>query len=441
MGAALDFLEAMRVSGVEIHRAASPFTAEGIRYPAGSFVLRADQAFRPHLLDMFEPQEHPTDLQYPGGPPKAPYDNAGWTLAMQMGFQYAGVKEPVEGNLELLTGDSIGPVAAPFDARAAAWHLSPSATDAFLAVNRVLKAGGRVERMDDGSFIARGAVAAPILAKLARDRGLPTTAAGSRRGTPIKALRVGLWDSYGGSMSAGWTRWIFEQYELPFERVFAPRLDQGDLIKDFDVLVFVDGAIPAAGPRRGPGGGGTEPANLPAEYRGQFGRMTAETTIPALKAFAEAGGRIITIGSSTSLAQHFEIPLESHLTERRPDGTTAPLSRDRYYVPGSLLEVAVAGDHPAARGAGQHATVMFDNSPVFRLPPDAAARGIKPIAWFDTATPLRSGWAHGQGYLENGVTMLSAPVGRGTLYLYGPEVLFRAQPVGTYRFVFNVMYD
>ena len=32
-------------------------------------------------------------------------------------------------------------------------------------------------------------------------------------------------------------------------------------------------------------------------------------------------------------------------------------------------------------------------------------------------------------------------LGRGTLYLYGPEVLFRAQPVGTYRFVFNVMYD
>jgi hypothetical protein len=78
---------------------------------------------------------------------------------------------------------------------------------------------------------------------------------------------------------------------------------------------------------------------------------------------------------------------------------------------------------------------------VFRLPPDAAARGIQPIAWFDSATPLRSGWAHGQGYLQNGVAMLSAPVGRGQLFLLGPEVLFRAQPVGTFRFVFNLMYD
>jgi hypothetical protein len=332
-------------------------------------------------------------------------------------------------------------VPAAFDARANAWHISPTATDAYLAVNRLLKAGSRVERLADGSFIARGASAGPILAALARNRALPTTPAGNRRGTPIRALRVGLWDSYGGSMSAGWTRWIFEQYELPFSRVFAPRLDQGDLIKDFDVLVFVDGAIPASGPRRGPGGGGNEPANLPEEYRGQFGRITPEATIPALRAFAEAGGKIITIGSSTSLAQHFDIPLESHLTERRPDGTSVPISRDRYYVPGSLLEVAVDNAHPAARGAGTRATVLFDNSPVFRLPPDAAARGIRPMAWFDSPAPLRSGWAHGQGYLENGVTMLSAAVGRGTLYLYGPEVLFRAQPVGTYRFVFNVMYD
>src|SRR5690606_30250898 len=95
---------------------------------------------------------------------------------------------------------------------------------------------------------------------------------------------------------------------------------------------------------------------------------------------------------------------------------------------------------PAARGADDHAIVMFDNSPVFSLPPDAVQRGITPIAWFDSAEPLRSGWAHGQEYLRNGVAMLSARHGKGMLYLYGPEVLFRAQPTGTFRYVFNLMY-
>ncbi len=441
MGAVMDFVEAMRVSGIEMSVATQAFSAGGRDYPAGSIVIRADQAFRPHVLDMFEPQDHPTDLQYPGGPPKAPYDNAGWTLAMQMGFRFDRFLEPINAPTTPLATDRPATAAAPFDAGAGAWRISPSATDAFRAVNRILKAGGRVERTNDGDFVVRGGQAATVLGELARDRGLITTRAGSASGKPIKTLRVGLWDSYGGSMPSGWTRWIFEQYELPFELVFAPRLNAGNLARDFDVLVFVSGAIPPAGTRNTRFGGGAEPDNLPPEYRGQFGRITADTTIPALREFVEAGGRIITIGSSTNLAGHLGIPLESHLSVRQGDGEVQPLSRDNYYVPGSLLEVAVDPTHPAARGSGDHSIVMFDNSPVFRLPPDASARGIRPIAWFDSPTPLRSGWAHGEGYLLNGVAMLSAQVGRGTLYLYGPEVLFRAQPTGTFRFVFNVMYE
>jgi hypothetical protein len=83
------------------------------------------------------------------------------------------------------------------------------------------------------------------------------------------------------------------------------------------------------------------------------------------------------------------------------------------------------------------AVVMFDNSPVFRLAPDAAAKGVRPLAWFDTPTPLRSGWAWGQNYLAGGVAAADATVGRGTVRLIGPEALFRAQPAGTFKLVFN----
>jgi hypothetical protein len=83
---------------------------------------------------------------------------------------------------------------------------------------------------------------------------------------------------------------------------------------------------------------------------------------------------------------------------------------------------------------------MFDNSPVMKLGPDAAAKGVRAIATFDTPTPLRSGWAWGQERLQGGVAMAEATVGKGTLYLFGPEVLFRAQPHGTFKFVFNSLY-
>lgn len=80
---------------------------------------------------------------------------------------------------------------------------------------------------------------------------------------------------------------------------------------------------------------------------------------------------------------------------------------------------------------------MFDESPVMRLNPDAGAHGVRPVAWFASADPLRSGWAWGQTYLEGGIAAAEATVGRGTLYLFGPEITFRAQPHGTFKFLFN----
>jgi hypothetical protein len=77
---------------------------------------------------------------------------------------------------------------------------------------------------------------------------------------------------------------------------------------------------------------------------------------------------------------------------------------------------------------------------VFKLGADAAQRGVRPIAWFDSRTPLISGWAWGQQYLENGVAAVEATVGRGRVILYGPEILKRAQPHGTFRFLFNALY-
>ncbi|MGA1309597.1 MAG: hypothetical protein ACO31W_06290, partial [Gemmatimonadaceae bacterium] len=72
-----------------------------------------------------------------------------------------------------------------------------------------------------------------------------------------------------------------------------------------------------------------------------------------------------------------------------------------------------------------------------RRAPAAAARGGRPRVGFDTVSPLKSGWAWGQNYLEGGVAAADARVGRGMVRLIGPEALFRAQPHGTFKLVFN----
>jgi hypothetical protein len=96
---ATKFVNIMIKSGLTAHRATAPFTVAGKQYPAGSYVFKAAQPFRPHLLDMFEPQDHPNDFQYPGGPPIPPYDNAGWTLAYQMGLKFDRVLEAFDGTV------------------------------------------------------------------------------------------------------------------------------------------------------------------------------------------------------------------------------------------------------------------------------------------------------------------------------------------------------
>ena len=157
--------------------------------------------------------------------------------------------------------------------------------------------------------------------------------------------------------------------------------------------------------------------------------------------FLQQGGRIVAIGpSSINLAQQLGLPVSNHLVERTPTGTAgSPLPAEKYYVPGSLLEVTYDTTLDATRGQDSHGIVFFDNSPVMRLGPDAESKGVKPIAWFENGTPLRSGWAWGQNYLDGGVAMAEAKYGQGTVYLFGPEITFRAQPAATFKLLFNAI--
>lgn len=440
------FVNALLKSGVDVHRATAPFTVAGKRYPAGSYVVQAAQAFRAHVLDMFEPQDYPNDFSYPGGPPRRPYDNAGYTLAMQMGVTYDRILDGFDGPFEKIAWLADAPLASGRTIPAgSSWIISPAQNDAFLAVNRLLAARQTVRRLPDGRFHVSGGGARRIVQELAVERGLTVEAGGAvpAGSLPLRPARVGLWDVYGGSMPSGWTRWLLEQFEFPFELVFAQELDAGNLRQKFDVLIFVGGAIPARDGGGGFGGGGggfggsPNPETIPAEYRSWLGRVTVANTVPKIEEFLRQGGTVLTIGSSTVLADHLGLPIGNHLTERTPDGQVSDLPSDKFFVPTSVLEIAVDPTATVAAGMGQRAMVAFNNNPVFTISPAALATGVRPVAWFDSPEPLRSGWAWGQTYLEGGVAVAEAKVGAGTLYLFGPEITFRAQPHGTFRFLFN----
>lgn len=177
--------------------------------------------------------------------------------------------------------------------------------------------------------------------------------------------------------------------------------------------------------------------DYPAEVTKNRGNVTA-ATLEKIREFVQQGGTLIAIGGAANGAiQMFNLPLANHLT--KADGS--PLERAEYYVPGSVMRVAVDPKNPLAHGYGNEVDIFFDNSPTWKLNASAAgAPPVRPVAWFNSETPLRSGWAWGQKFLNKGIQMAEANVGQGRVFVFGNELLFRTQPHGNYRFFFNAMY-
>ena len=442
------FVNALIKNGVLVHQAERSFVVEETRYPKGSYVVKTAQAFRPFVLDMFEPQDHPNDFAYPGGPPIPPYDNAGWTLAYQMGVAVDRILDGFDGPFKELT-DTVLPIERRVaTARGAAgFLLSHKINDAATVTNRLLASNEEVFWLTDpltvngvthpaGTIYIRAQSSTrDKLEDYAKELGIDFFGV---RNEPdggvikLRPVRVGLWDRYGGSMPSGWTRWILEQFEFPFDVVYPQELDNGDLAGKYDVLVFVNGAFPREDREDG---GSREPdaESIPAEYRSMLGRVTVEKTVPQLRQFLESGGTIITIGSSTRLAYYLDLAVTDHLVNE--DG--ASLDSTQYYMPGSIHRIRVDNTLPIAYGFGEHVNVHFSNSPVFDLESGAEQQGMRRVGWFDSDAPLLSGWAWGQQFLEDGTTVVEADVGAGTLYLFGPEIVRRGQPHGSFKFLFN----
>src|SRR5690606_17186821 len=59
---AVKFVNTLIRGGIRVERASQAFTVNGKEYPAGSYIVKTDQAFRPHVLDMFEAQDYPNDF-------------------------------------------------------------------------------------------------------------------------------------------------------------------------------------------------------------------------------------------------------------------------------------------------------------------------------------------------------------------------------------------
>jgi hypothetical protein len=362
---ATKFVNALLKVGVTVHRSSAPFTAAGKGYPAGSFVVKAAQAFRPHVLDMFEPQDHPDDIPYPGGPPTRPYDNAGWTLAYQMGVKFDRVMDKIDGTFETVQGLQKAPPGT-VSGTATAGYVQPRDERCF---HRHQPVGEGAKTSPGDGRTATGRSSSPP----SRDAGggdqdrerprrqLPGVAARPGPAIKLHKMRIALADSMAARCRrAG--RASCSSSSSSRSRSSIRRRSMPAISRERDVIVFPSGVGPAsldAGGRGRRGGGGAAAAagggaGAAPESRPNtcpWSAATGGAVDPGPEA-VRRGGRHHRRGRPVG-SQHggdLRPAREQPPRRARPDGVSRQVPTESSTCRASVLSAAIDPSLPIAQG-------------------------------------------------------------------------------------------
>jgi hypothetical protein len=433
-GSAAAMLELLRRAGVEIHRAAAPFQADGLTYPAGTWVVLMAQPYRAHAKDLLERQAYPDRRAYPGGPPDDPYDASGWTLPLQMGVQAIEIRSPFEADLRLQTGE-IRPPAGTISGDGPAFLIAGTTNAANLAMHRILSQGGEAVVLSEpverggrtwpaGSIVLRSPGSRDVLAELAASQGLVAESfRGAVTGHHLMRLRVGMYQPWTASIDEGWTRWVFEGWSLPYHTLHDAELRAGGLRDRYDAIVLpdIDSESLAQGRR---------PGTVPPEYAGGLGAEGAE----AIRDFVRSGGTLICLDGSSSFAiQTLNLPVR----DVRPS-PAEQRTGTAFYAPGSILRVRLDPSHPIASGMPEETAVFYSNSAIFEV--DAGAGTVTTIGRYPDGEPLLSGYALNTGFLSGKAALLEVRAGAGRAILFGFRPQHRGQTHATFKLLFGAIY-
>jgi hypothetical protein len=245
--------------------------------------------------------------------------------------------------------------------------------------------------------------------------------------------RIGLYKPWTANMDEGWTRWVLEQFEIPYVSLTDSTLRAGGLRDRMDAILVTDMSLREL--RQG-----MSDSVVPPPYSGGLGREG----IDALKAFVNAGGTLVLLDRASELATA-ELGVNVQLVRVPPrrddwepaDQDTLRAARE-LYAPGSILRVLVDATHPIGFGMPDTAAVYFTNSVTFDVP---SGSPVQVIARYPERGDdiLRSGFLTGASAIAGKAAAIEAPVGRGRVVMFGFRPQYRGQSYGTFRMLFNAL--
>ena len=441
----LKMLDVLMFGGVEIQKAKEEFVADGKVYPAGSFVVLASQPYKPYAVALLEKQKYPDIRQYPGGPPTPPYDNAGWTLPLQMGVECNRIEQPFKVGLEKLETVPYPSLSIPEKSNYLV--LDSKMNSAYSAAFALLKNNVEINRTKDkienphscpGSFIVKNT---PEVRKVLSDLGekwrfpvYPLEAMSDIPTSPLKNKRISLYQSWSSNMDEGWTRYVFDDLGVPYTTLrnkdfTGTKNKKLNLREKCDVIVFADedadiiklGKPSSTSPRT------RYFTPLPPEYEGGIDKEGVD----ALKTFVEEGGILVALNSACGLVfNEFKVPARNAI-ER--------VERTKFFCPTSILRVNVDNKTPIGYGMPKEVAVMFSDSLAMDTWVPSGGWDRKVVASYPEEDILLSGWMLGEDTIARKAAVVDTKYKKGHIILIGIRCQFRAQSHGTYKFLLNAL--
>jgi hypothetical protein len=364
------FLEILLAQGMEIYEMKQELYTKHIKgvrdwheMPLGSFLIFVNQPQKNNVLSLFEKQVYP-DRRNANGEAEPPYDVAGWTLPLQMGVEAEIV-----------------------------WEIRDLEKD-----RTTLK---RVENINQvRSVVNLGPQSTPF----------------AKQPNPLKTNpRIGLYKMHGSSMDEGWTRLVFDTFQIPYRSITDAEIKAGNIAAD--VLI-----LPADSENTIVRGLSAE--RYPAEISGGIGEVGVEN----LKKFVENGGKLVCLDDSCELAiKRFNLPIKNVVTGLR---------RNEFYNPGSIVQLAVDNTAPLGKGMRDQVAGYFTNSSAFEVTDPANVRTIARYAEKDV---LLSGWMLGEKYIAGKTALAEADFGKGKIILFAFRPQHRGQSWATFPLLFNAL--
>lgn len=420
-------------NGLEVHRATRTFHANGIDYPAGSWVVLMDQPFSGLAKELFEVQHYPQAiLDGSAKPVTLPYDVTGWTLPMQMGVRVDAITDPVsedqQSALDLVS--KIEPLSASVEGVGPTFILSHKPDASFMAVNDILAGGGSVafardevqtaEGPETGAFVITGIGRANLLSIAQKYSVGAVSTTRTPQTIPIRKARVGLYRPWAPSIDEGWTRWILEKYGFAPESLYNAGVKAGNLRARFDTIILPDMSKTQLTD-------GYKPGLVPSEYAGGIDTGGVD----ALRQFVQQGGTLIAFNqTSAAVIDLLGLPVANIL---------ADVKSDQFFCSGALLRIQLKdGSRPSLYGLPADPVVMFERGPAFA--PKQGFTGAILAAYRQGTNPLESGVLLHPEKIEGQAAAVEVANGKGHIFLYGFKPQWRAQSHGAYKFFMNSLY-